>query len=218
MFKKGFIILMLLLLHQILAAQIKCSCDSDADGDGISGCFDRCPNTPAGATVDSHGCPMDTDGDGVADYLDKQLITPTECQPVNKEGVGICPQRCPENNANKICGATISSLLIHYEPNRTSLKPYAIAALQKLGDQMRQTPGFRILITASTLTATKREQLDAWRRLNAVREYLTQHAGIDRERLLYKIVSGGKNCSVDVGAAPEGFAEDGQMPAYPGED
>jgi len=39
----------------------------DADGDGIADQFDKCPGTPAGVAVDSHGCPMDTDGDGVPD-------------------------------------------------------------------------------------------------------------------------------------------------------
>ena len=33
----------------------------------------------------------DTDGDGVVDCKDKQLITPTECQPVDADGVGKCP-------------------------------------------------------------------------------------------------------------------------------
>jgi OOP family OmpA-OmpF porin len=73
-------------------------CEKDADGDGISDCFDRCPNTPGGVSVDSHGCPFDTDGDGVADYKDKQLITPTECQPVDADGVGRCPEpECCKN-------------------------------------------------------------------------------------------------------------------------
>ncbi len=68
----------------------------DADGDGIADQFDKCPGTPAGVAVDSHGCPMDTDGDGVPDDRDKQLITPTECQPVDADGVGKCPCNCPK--------------------------------------------------------------------------------------------------------------------------
>jgi OOP family OmpA-OmpF porin len=33
----------------------------------------------------------DTDGDGVPDFKDKELITPTQCQPVDADGVGKCP-------------------------------------------------------------------------------------------------------------------------------
>ncbi len=43
----------------------------DGDGDGIAGHRDRCPDTPAGATVDSRGCPLDGDRDGIADGIDR---------------------------------------------------------------------------------------------------------------------------------------------------
>src|SRR5690606_4537108 len=67
----------------------------DSDDDGVTDQFDRCPDTPEGVAVDTHGCPLDTDGDGVPDYRDKQLITPTECQPVDADGIGKC--ECPDD-------------------------------------------------------------------------------------------------------------------------
>ncbi len=67
-----------------------CVCDMDSDGDGVNDCFDRCADTPAGAAVDTHGCVKDTDNDGVPDYKDKQLITPSDCFPVDANGVGAC--------------------------------------------------------------------------------------------------------------------------------
>jgi outer membrane protein OmpA-like peptidoglycan-associated protein len=42
----------------------------DADFDGVGDRKDRCPDTPAGATVDERGCPLDDDKDGVPDELD----------------------------------------------------------------------------------------------------------------------------------------------------
>ncbi|MFM7839923.1 MAG: hypothetical protein ACKO6K_10170, partial [Chitinophagaceae bacterium] len=63
----------------------------DKDGDGVTDQFDNEPNTPAGAPVDAHGVSRDSDGDGVPDYKDKELITPTQCQPVDADGVGKCP-------------------------------------------------------------------------------------------------------------------------------
>lgn len=43
---------------------------SDADKDGVSDKKDKCPDTPAGVTVDKEGCPLDRDGDGIADFKD----------------------------------------------------------------------------------------------------------------------------------------------------
>ncbi len=70
----------------------KIDCRLDSDQDGISDCFDQCPDTPKEARVDAKGCPRDTDGDGIPDYKDKELITPTECQPSDTNGVGNCKQ------------------------------------------------------------------------------------------------------------------------------
>ena len=52
---------------------------ADADGDGVTDANDKCPATPAGASVDANGCSAsqrDTDGDGVNDDKDKCEGTP----------------------------------------------------------------------------------------------------------------------------------------------
>jgi OOP family OmpA-OmpF porin len=51
-------------------------CPVDSDGDGVPDYMDKCPGTPAGVAVDGTGCPIDTDGDGVPDYMDKCPNTP----------------------------------------------------------------------------------------------------------------------------------------------
>jgi len=48
----------------------------DTDGDGVTDDLDKCPATPAGASVDSNGCPLDDDGDGVTNDQDKCPGTP----------------------------------------------------------------------------------------------------------------------------------------------
>src|SRR5438876_870558 len=48
----------------------------DSDHDGVSDTKDACPDTPAGAAVDSSGCPLDSDLDGVPDGLDQCPNTP----------------------------------------------------------------------------------------------------------------------------------------------
>ncbi len=51
-------------------------CELDSDGDGVKDSKDRCPNTPRGTSVDANGCPLDSDGDGVSDDRDKCPNTP----------------------------------------------------------------------------------------------------------------------------------------------
>jgi OOP family OmpA-OmpF porin len=60
---------------------------ADTDGDGVTDDMDRCPNTPAGAEVDTRGCALDSDGDGVADYRDSCPNTPS--------GVAVDTRGCP---------------------------------------------------------------------------------------------------------------------------
>jgi OmpA-OmpF porin, OOP family len=83
----------------------------DSDGDGVPDDKDKCPNTPAGVTVDEHGCPLDSDGDGVPDYLDAcPNNTPLEISkgvdangcPLDTDGDGVpdyrdkCPNTPPD--------------------------------------------------------------------------------------------------------------------------
>ena len=64
-----------------------CNEEADQDNDGVKDSLDKCPDTPAGAAVDSNGCPLDSDGDGVYDYLDKCPNTP--------DGVKVDAVGCP---------------------------------------------------------------------------------------------------------------------------
>lgn len=60
---------------------------ADTDGDGVADLNDACPETPAGATIDSRGCALedDADGDGVADTADVCPDTPRGA-PVDRHG------------------------------------------------------------------------------------------------------------------------------------
>ncbi len=61
---------------------------ADSDGDGVRDRKDKCPDTPAGATVNEKGCPSDTDGDGVLDGID-QCPDTAKGWPVDAKG---CPK------------------------------------------------------------------------------------------------------------------------------
>lgn len=51
-------------------------CPTDGDVDAVFDGLDQCPDTPAGASVDEIGCPNDTDNDGVLDGIDVCPNTP----------------------------------------------------------------------------------------------------------------------------------------------
>ncbi|MEW6489505.1 MAG: OmpA family protein [Thermodesulfobacteriota bacterium] len=81
---------------------------ADSDGDGVPDDRDKCPDTPAGVTVDADGCPLDSDGDGVPDYLDKCPGTPAGVKvdasgcPLDSDGDGVPDylDKCPGTPAN----------------------------------------------------------------------------------------------------------------------
>jgi outer membrane protein OmpA-like peptidoglycan-associated protein len=79
----------------------------DADADGVPDKRDACPNTPAGATADVHGCPSDSDGDSVYNGLDACPNTPpgarvdrTGC-PLDSDSDGVYDgiDQCPNSPA-----------------------------------------------------------------------------------------------------------------------
>lgn len=47
---------------------------ADADGDGVADAADQCPGTPAGTTVDVHGCAVVANGSGILGNLLKQQL------------------------------------------------------------------------------------------------------------------------------------------------
>jgi len=73
----------------------------DTDMDGVSDKKDKCPDTPAGVTVDKNGCPLDTDGDGVPDYMDDcptiaGLTSTKGCPDADGDGVADKNDKCPD--------------------------------------------------------------------------------------------------------------------------
>ncbi len=65
---------------------------ADSDGDGVKDFLDRCPDTPKGAKVDSHGCLIDSDNDGIPDIYDKEPHTKKGLL-IDKDGVGHEPSK-----------------------------------------------------------------------------------------------------------------------------
>lgn len=169
----------------------------DSDGDGVPDRRDKCPATPEGVSVDSHGCPLDTDGDGVPDYLDKELITPTQCQPVDADGVGKCPdpECCKQLAANDCSQWQLPS--ITFRGRSATVSNDNMAMLASVASQLRNSPLCTLSIVGYA-EASKSSQALCQRRVDAVRRYLQEVEGISSDRLVI---------SCEVGAGTPGVVD-----------
>ena len=177
----------------------------DADGDGITDQFDLEPNTPKGAAVDSHGVSRDTDGDGVPDYKDKELITPTQCQPVDADGVGKCPEpACCQTldsliKAGGIKNCNLGSLpSISFTAKSSTLSNDAKAVLASLAETIKNNPNCKVAVVGYGESSKSVQQL-SWDRVNTVINYLVEKEGISNDRFIFKYgEAGGDANTVDL--------------------
>jgi len=175
----------------------------DADGDGIANQFDKCPGTPAGVAVDSHGCPMDTDGDGVPDDRDKQLITPTECQPVDADGIGKCPCNCPKPTPGGGGCGNIAAGSIMFANGSAKISPAMQGQLATLAAQMQANPDCKVVMMGNK-GESKAAQQRSWDRVNAVIEYMSEKNNVDRNRFIFQYEGQAGENSVNYRSANNG--------------
>lgn len=184
----------------------------DADGDGVIDQLDREPNTPAGAKVDPTGVAADTDGDGIPDYKDKQLITPSDCMPVDADGVGKCPD--PEccknvgsggkgvaggkNGSGSSGGKTVTPGCpsdypsISFKGNSgANLSSADKTLLSNVAAKLKANPTCTITI-AGYPEASKASQAMCQKRTENIKNYLMQNLGITSDRI-------STNCEIDGG-------------------
>jgi len=179
----------------------------DADGDGVTDQFDHEPNTPAGAPVDTHGVSKDTDGDGVPDIKDKELITPTQCQPVDADGVGKCPPPacCAEMSAKMDSmlvrgrGCGIGDLpSVSFTGRSVTLSKDAQAVLASVAEKMRNNANCKVAVSGYGESSKAAQQL-SWDRVNAVIKYLVEKEGISEDRFIFKFGLGeGDSNTIDL--------------------
>jgi len=178
----------------------------DADGDGVTDQFDNEPNTPAGAPVDTHGVSRDTDGDGVPDYKDKELITPTQCQPVDADGVGKCPEPdcCRElrdslKNLTRMPACNIGNLpSLQFKSRSVTLTNDHKALLAGVAQKMRDNPACKVAVVGYCASSKAEQQL-SWDRVNAIINYLVEKEGIGADRFIFEYGQEGGDCNtVDI--------------------
>ena len=186
----------------------------DTDGDGVTDQFDREPNTPAGASVDAHGVSKDTDGDGVPDFKDKQLITPTECQPVDANGVGKCPEPPCCKMVSSVPSCNMGNIpSISFVRGSAKLTPATMSLLAAVSDRLKNNPACKVIITGYAEPSKVSQQM-SWDRINAIITYLTEKQGIASERLINKYgQTDGDINVIDLSATGENIEGPNTVPA-----
>ncbi|MCD4689452.1 MAG: OmpA family protein [Desulfuromonadaceae bacterium] len=170
----------------------------DSDGDGVTDDLDQCPNTPAGAPVDSKGCPLDSDGDGVFDYLDQCPDTPAGAPvdskgcPLDSDGDGVFVylDQCPDTPAGMAVDAAGCSLeltlRINFDSDSAVIKPSFKGELDKAAAFVRANANAPFILLAghtdSQGSAAYNQKLSE-RRAEAVRQALIDQYGLDGNKL-----------------------------------
>ncbi len=164
---------------------------ADSDGDGVNDDMDRCPNTPAGASVDSRGCTVvaDSDGDGVNDDMDRCPNTPagasvdsrgcTVVADSDGDGVNDDMDRCPNTPAgaevdSKGCLRKVVLQNLNFTVNKAELTADSKAALDEMAATLKGNPAVRqITITGHTDSsgAAAYNQMLSEKRARAVGDY-----------------------------------------------
>jgi outer membrane protein OmpA-like peptidoglycan-associated protein len=145
---------------------------------------------------------MDTDQDGVPDDRDKQIITPTECQPVDADGVGKCPCHCEGIKMGGACG-NIGAGSIMFAPGSSRITPAMQSQLANLAAQMQADPTCRVVVMGNA-GGSKVAQQRSWDRVNAVIEYMSETHNIDRNRFIFQYEGSASENSVNYRSAREG--------------
>lgn len=180
----------------------------DTDGDGVADLFDQEPDTPEGATVDSHGVTLDTDKDGIPDYQDEEPYSPPGAT-VDENGVTLDRDKdgvpdaqdlepdSPEgalvdNKGRQIIipdggGAPSSDFLlpmIHFDLDRSEIKKDFYPQMYYMGQLMRNHPDMLILVTGHTdVRQTEKYNIElSLRRAESAKSFLVENFGIDPGR------------------------------------
>ncbi len=147
-------------------------CPKDSDGDGVYDDSDRCPDTPAGVSVDSDGCPKDSDGDGVYDYLDT-------C-PGTLQGVRVDEKGCAVMVKEKVS----IELRVEFDFDSTAIKETHKDDIRKLSEFLDTYPETKVVIEGHTCNiGTEQYNLKlSLGRAESVKQRLIEY-GIDPSRL-----------------------------------
>ena len=135
--------------------------------------MDKCPNTPAGLTVDSAGCPKDSDGDGVYDDMDK---CPDTLMGIKVDEVG-----CPVPIKEKVS----IELRVEFEFDKAEIKSVYRWHLQKVANFLKTYSDTKAVIEGHTdnIGTDEYNRRLSRKRAESVRKFLVDEFNIPPQRL-----------------------------------
>ncbi len=158
--------------------------NADDDNDGVTNDYDRCPNTPAGTTVDSLGCTLveqkqvekenpDKDGDGVLDINDSCLNTPANTE-VDASG---CAKVAVE--------VAQMTLKITFATNSSEISSTHKSQLKDLADLVAKYPNAIVEVEGHTdsMGSAKYNKWLSERRAQTVKQYLMTELSLPENKV-----------------------------------
>lgn len=176
-------------------------CEPDADRDGVADVRDDCPNTPAGAEVDARGCELDSDKDGVANSRD------------------LCPNTTPGAEVDSSgCEGVVETIEtfeieVRFPTNSSVIGNAYDDEISRVADFLEENPETIVEIAGHTDSIGEADynQFLSQRRAEAVAERLTGPLGVDPERV--NAIGYGEEAPVASNDTAEGRAENRRVEA-----
>lgn len=170
---------------------------TDSDGDAISDIFDKEPNTPKGATVDSRGITLDSDKDGIPDYLDEEPFSEPGSK-VDGKGKSLGGSYVRNDQIGDILknykggyDPCVKRVLptVNFDLDKYYIKPEFYSVLHEIAVIMLDCPDIKMITIGNTdvRQSDAYNQVLSWKRVNRCIDYLNEKYGISRDRFILNV-------------------------------
>ncbi|WP_455757402.1 OmpA family protein [Sulfurimonas sp.] len=137
---------------------------ADDDGDGVRNNKDKCPNTIAGANVDTFGCIIikDDDNDGIPNKDDKcartepgATVNEMGCEPDSDEdGVVDAIDECPDTSTDFVVNAVgcpqTAILKINFDSDKSKVKSEYLSEVEEFANFLNDNEAYQVVIFGHT--------------------------------------------------------------------
>ena len=124
----------------------------DSDNDGVMDRLDKCPNTPAGTTVDGSGCPLQASAP--VSFDNNECPVKIDLPDEDRDGVEDSVDQCPGTPCDFSVdskGCPIKAILrIHFATNSAKITDYSMKKVRKFARFLLNHKGSLVHITGHT--------------------------------------------------------------------